>query len=165
MPTWLQVLGGLSGLLMCTIGVIYFWDRYFRTRRSSSIDHDLSDLQKHSWSLKDRLDLESRLTRIESKVATVEEKLAVTAEMHDELMKVMANILHSPHRPELDRLLEKIARGERLNDAELMFATCWLEEIASSKSSGISTGEQSVAGTLLAMLISKYKNLPAENRL
>lgn len=68
----------------------------------------------------------------------------------------MANILHSQHRPELDRLLEKIDRGERLTDAELMFAREWLWEIITApESEGVTQGDKVSAGDIYASLTVK----------
>jgi hypothetical protein len=70
----------------------------------------------------------------------------------------MANVLHSPHRPELDRLLEKLNRGEQLTDAELMFAKDYLWQIVLA-TEGVSKGEQAIAGDLYAVLTVKYSQL------
>lgn len=68
----------------------------------------------------------------------------------------MANILHSPHRPELDRLLDKIDRGEELTDAELVFARDWLWEIITAKEGeGVSQGDKVSAGDIYASITVK----------
>lgn len=72
----------------------------------------------------------------------------------------MPNVLHSPHRPELDRLLDKIDRGEELTDAELAFAKDWLWEIVTAKE-GVSKGEQAIAGDIYSSLTMKAEKREA----
>lgn len=102
------------------------------------------------WTLADRLALEKRLVQIESEIAN-------QRELHDILERLMAKVLHSPHRPELDRLLEKVDSGNLLTDAEVMFLTDWLHEIATDRAT--SKGEQTAAFILLALINSRYKQL------
>lgn len=107
-----------------------------------------SQLALLGWTLADRLALEKRLV-------TIENEQANQREIHDVLERLMAKVLHSPHRPELDRLLEKVDDGRLLTDAEVMFLTDWLHEIATDNET--SKGEQTAASILLALINSRYK--------
>lgn len=74
----------------------------------------------------------------------------------------MANILHSPHRPELDRLLEKIDRGECLTDDELKFAQRWLWEIiTASEEDGVTQGDKVTAGDIYSSITVKGEHREA----
>jgi hypothetical protein len=155
MPTWLQYLVGAAAVVNCAIGAAYFIDKYFRTRKAVERDSQVSQLkfglESGSWKVNERVELERRLSLIESDVRMLKE-------LNDLREKIMANVLHSPHRPELDRLLEKLNRGEQLTDAELMFAKDYLWQIVSA-TEGVSKGEQAIAGDLYAVLTVKYKQL------
>lgn len=159
MPIWLVILlavvASLTSLIGAAIGLAYFFDKYFKSRKQSDKEvieaRTTLKLESGSWTTADRIELERRLGMIEGDVKMLME----ISELRE---KIMANVLHSPHRPELDRLLEKLNRGEQLSNAELMFAKDWLWEIASAPPDcGISKGEQAVAGDLYAMLTVKYK--------
>lgn len=68
----------------------------------------------------------------------------------------MANILHSLHRRELDRLLEKIDRGQELTNEELATAREWLWEIITAgDGEGVSQGDKVSAGDIYASLTIK----------
>lgn len=143
MPTWLQI---TLAVITSAIGVTYFFDKYFRTRKASERDEQMKGLTDRSWTPQQRVDLEHRLGLIEREVAILKE----TQELRE---KIMANILHSPHRPELDRLLEKIDRGEPLTDGELMFARQWLWEIiTAAEDEGVSQGDKVSAGDIYASI-------------
>ena len=103
-----------------------------------------------SWTLADRLALEKRLTLIEAEQAS-------QRELHDVMERLMAKVLHSPHRPELDRLLEKIDEGRGLTDAEVMFVVDWLHDILND--AGATRSEKTAAGILLALINRKYKQI------
>lgn len=152
MPVWLQVLAALASLLVCGQSTVYFWNRFFRTKRSSDIDTTLDSLKGGTWTPAERILLEHRLTKIEGSIMML-------LELHELREKIMANILHSPHRPELDKLLEKINDGTELSDAELMWAKQWLWEIVKAvPGDDVTKGEQSVAGDLYASISVKYKH-------
>jgi hypothetical protein len=75
----------------------------------------------------------------------------------------MPNILHSPNRPELDRLLDKIDRGEQLTNAELMFAKEWLWEIITAPNGeGVSQGDKVSAGDIYSSLTTKEEHARRE---
>lgn len=66
------------------------------------------------------------------------------------------NAPNSPHRLELDRLLEKIDHGKPLTDDEMVFAKELLWEIITApEAEGISKGEKSLAGDIYAGLVKR----------
>src|SRR5260370_39731413 len=115
MPTWLLIVNTVIGALLGLASLTLIWDKFFRTRTGSQLETSLDSLKVHSWTLQERLNLEHRLTDIER-------KLSMLTKIHEVLEQYMAQILHSPHRQELDRLLEKIGDRKELTNAELMFA-------------------------------------------
>lgn len=149
--SWLPT---ILSLLVAALS-LYFSLRRDRDRgRRELVDDTRADTKTETgltllgWTLADRLALEKRLVQIESEVAN-------QRELHDILERLMAKVLHSPHRPELDRLLEKVDSGNQLTDAEVVFLTDWLHEIATDKST--SKGEQTAASILLVLINSRYK--------
>lgn len=100
------------------------------------------------WTLADRLTLEKRLV-------TIENEQDNQRELHDMLERMLAKVLHSPHTPALDRLLEKVMAGQELTDAEFMFLTDWIDEIANDPEIG--TGKQGIASIFLALVNSNRK--------
>ncbi len=148
MPTWLLIVNTVIGALLGVASLTLIWDKFFRTRTGSQLETSLDSLKVHSWTLPERLNLEHRLTDIEK-------ELSMLTEIHEVLEQYMAKILHSPHRQELDRLLEKIEGREELTNAELMFALDWLYEIAEDKAAA--KGERNLAAGLIAILSVKAK--------
>lgn len=145
-PIWLTyvlLIGSLAGYV---IGVISFFDRRKRELRTD-LKSD-AGLELLGWSLPERLALEKRLAVIESEVAN-------QRELQEVLERMMAKVLHSPHRPELDRLLEKIDYGARLSDEEVNCVSDWLHAILNDPN--LTKGEQTAASILLVLLNSKYK--------
>lgn len=70
----------------------------------------------------------------------------------------MPNILHSPARPELDRLLDKLNRGERLNESEFTWASQWLQEIICAKENeGVTQGDKVTAGEVYIGLLRRHE--------
>lgn len=77
------------------IGAVYFFDKYFRTRRASERDKTIDELVRRVGALEGKqatsqqlIDAEHRLGRIESDVLVLKETAALRE-------KIMANILHS----------------------------------------------------------------------
>lgn len=66
----------------------------------------------------------------------------------------MSQMLHSPHRPRLDVLLDKNARDERLTDDEAMSLVDLLQKLIDSKE--LSGNEEAGARMLIAVTIGKY---------
>jgi hypothetical protein len=144
-PLWLTYLllaGSLTGYI---IGVLTFFDRRKRDIKTDSKSEASVELM--GWSLDDRLALERRLTSIEREVSNQKE-------LHDVLEKMMARVLHSPHRPDLDRLLEKIDDGKILTPQEVKLISDWLGDVASDPA--VTKGEQTAASILLALVNAKY---------
>lgn len=67
----------------------------------------------------------------------------------------MSQMLHSPHRPRLDKLLDKNARNERLSDEEAEQLIDLLGKLIESKE--LSGNEEAGARMLIAVTIAKYE--------
>lgn len=104
MPLWqkaLLVMGGLCTLVTCAIGVAYFLDKYFQSRKAYARDTALKDCTARILALEGQaptrqqlIDAEHRLSRIESDVMVLKE----TQELRE---KFNAMILQrNPRRPE-----------------------------------------------------------------
>lgn len=68
--------------------------------------------------------------------------------------KNMSTLLHSPHRPILDRLLEKNQMGVRLTDDEAQQLVDLLQKLIDSQE--LSRDELGFANMLLAVTVAKY---------
>ena len=68
--------------------------------------------------------------------------------------KQMSTLLHSPHRPSLDVLLEKNTKGESLTEKEAERLVELLQNLIKEKD--ISTNEVSYATMLMAVTVAKY---------
>jgi len=151
--SWLPT---IISLLVAGAALYLSWLTYRdRKRRQLVIDtkadaDEQAGLTLLGWTLADRLALERRLVVIETEQARQQE-------LHEVLERLMAKVLHSPHRPELDRLLELVYDGKQLTDAQVMFLVDWLDEIANDSS--ISKGEQTAASILLGLISSRYKDI------
>lgn len=69
--------------------------------------------------------------------------------------KQMSQLLHSPHRPVLDRLLDKNNAGEPLTDHEAQQLVSLLQKLIDS--SELSPNEVSWATMLMAVTVAKYE--------
>lgn len=69
--------------------------------------------------------------------------------------KQMSQLLHSPHRPKLDQLLDKNTSGEGLTDREANQLVGLLQKLIDSKE--LSTDEISWATMLMAVTVAKYR--------
>ena len=148
-PPWLQVIIAIGALVGYGVGIVTLLDRRKR-ERAADVKEDAKTDEKVNllgWTLADRLALEARLVAIEREQISQKELYAL-------LEKMMANVLHSPHRPELDRLLEKIDRGDGLTNAEYLFLTDWLHQIATDPA--VSKGEQTAASILLVLVHKRH---------
>lgn len=68
--------------------------------------------------------------------------------------KQMSTMLHSPHRPTLDLLLDKNARGESLTKDEAIQLIELLQKMIESKD--LSSNEEAGARMLIAVTVGKY---------
>ena len=74
----------------------------------------------------------------------------------------MPNILHSPQRPELDRILKKIELRQYLTDEEVTLAKEWLWEIITAKDGeGVSQGDKVTAGDIYSSLVPRIERREA----
>ena len=88
----------------------------------------------------------------ERRLTTLETKIEV---FWSSMGKAAANILHSPHRPELDGLLERYQDGQ-LGREDLTRLVIWLTEIEGDKSGEYNHGERFAAATLRTTIIHRY---------
>lgn len=68
--------------------------------------------------------------------------------------KEIGSMLHSPHRAELDRLIERNAKREKLNERELKRFAELLQELAEDQE--LSRGEQTAAVMLKAAILARH---------
>lgn len=88
---------------------------------------------------------ERRLTSVETKVSLY----------WGAVEKQMSAMLHSPHRPTLDVLLDKNARDERLSHDEAESLVDLLQKLIDSKE--LTGNEEAGARMLIAVTIGKYE--------
>lgn len=69
--------------------------------------------------------------------------------------KNTSQLLHSPHRPALDELLDKNLRGERLSTDEACRLAHLLQKLIDSNE--LSGDEKAIANQLMAVTVGKYK--------
>lgn len=69
--------------------------------------------------------------------------------------KQMSQMLHSPHRPTLDVLLDKNARGDRLSHDEAVSLVELVQKLIDSKE--LSGNEEAGARMLISVTIGKYE--------
>lgn len=100
-----------------------------------------------SFMFKGHLKLRDAVAELKERIKTLEVVWALTG-------KQIAKALHSPHTPELDRLLEKFW-SEQIERHEITDLIKRLIELNEDKSSP--HGERVAAGLLLGQLVGKYK--------
>lgn len=88
---------------------------------------------------------------LESDVAVIKKQVALFWAIVE---KEIGNMLHSPHRAELDRLIEKNARREQLEDKELERMSELLQEIIEDEKA--SAGEKSGAIVYKAAVLARH---------
>lgn len=121
MPTWaIALLSSLgTGLLFFLLNLGK--DRLIPKSQADTANeltrlHGTQDrLKDDVLSVDERVKLEGRLTRIETRIDHIE---GAQTDFLKFLEKVYIPLAHSPHTPDLDRLLEKRDRGEELTAAE-----------------------------------------------
>lgn len=75
--------------------------------------------------------------------------------------KEIGSMLHSPHREELDKLIERIARGERLGTNGLRRFTVLIDEILGDPDT--TPGEHTGATLYKAAVLSRYPDIVADH--
>jgi len=93
----------------------------------------------------------TEIADILKRVTVIETKLDL---YWNSVERQMSQMLHSPHRPTLDVLLDKNARDERLTDDEAMSLVDLLQKLIDSKE--LSGNEEAGARMLIAVTIGKY---------
>lgn len=131
MPGWMiSVLSSLAvGLILFLLGKVTFKSSAEQAKDIAGQAKDIKALQEvvnsiknDSWSTKDRVDLETRLVRLDERISRLIEEVDFTKTSHQEFLRLLERALipvaHSPHTPELDALLEKRDRGDDLTAEE-----------------------------------------------
>lgn len=124
MPVWLPSLFVSLGVgvILFLLNRITFKSSAQVTDAINRIDECILQLKKDSWTLEQRVALETRLVRSDERIIRLIEEVDFTKTSHQEFLRLLERALipvaHSPHTPELDRLLEKRDRGEELTAEE-----------------------------------------------
>lgn len=119
----------VSGLVSIGVGLIFLLIAKFTLKSSAEVAQELqklrdavAQLQKDGWSTDDRVALGEKLARHDILLTAIRAEVDFTKTSHQEFLRLLERALipvaHSPHTPELDRLLEKRDRGEQLTVAE-----------------------------------------------
>jgi hypothetical protein len=122
--------GWLTSLLVSlAVGLILLLLSKLTTKSSADFAGDIKelqgqvkDLQKDLPTTEGEVQLERRLTLIEAGVKQLQIEVDFTITSHQEFLRLLERafipVAHSPHTPELDRLLDKRENGEELSTEE-----------------------------------------------
>ena len=136
-PDWQPTVTLLVAIAGVTLGIINA--RYMRNRdQSTDWDRHIEELQK-------------AVAELEADSRVVKKQVALFWWVVE---KGIGNMLHIPHRAELDRLIEKNARRERLEPKEVKRFAELLQEIAEDEQ--VSHGEQTAAVILKAAVLARH---------
>lgn len=143
-----ELLVTIGGVVSVVVSVSTFFRNHFTSKDTATKDFNRAqlDAQRASELSKIFLEYERRFTKLE-----------VQAELFYKVIeKDIGDMLHSPHRPELDKLIEKnndkeqeLTRNEAIRFVQL------LEEILDHE--GPTTGERFGITALKASLISRFE--------
>lgn len=122
----------LLTLIGCTISVLSYRKKQFVPTEIVELKGDLGELQ--------------------GQVSVLEKQMGL---FWGVVEKQMSQLLHSPHRPRLDQLLDKNTRGESLTDREADQLVNLLQKLIESKE--LSSEEVSWATLLMAVTVAKYR--------
>lgn len=89
---------------------------------------------------------------ISARLSVIEKQVALFWSIVE---KQMSAVLHSPHRKELDKLLDKNSSGERLTQVEATELVNLIQKLIDSGE--LSTDEKTGAIMMMAAVASKYK--------
>lgn len=98
------------------------------------------------------VELKGELAQVQSDVAVIQKQVGLFWSL---LEKNMSQLLHSPHRPKLDRLLEKNISGEGLSRQEAVQLVGLLQKLIDGGE--LARDEASWATLLMAVTVAKYK--------
>lgn len=129
MPSWVGI------VISATMSIIVFVYTISRNRQ-----HDDTDLRKEIG------DLQSRMVALETKISVFWRGVSFSA----------AQVLHSPHNPELDELIEKF-QHDQIDDQELRKFKGMLGEIAKDDSNKL---HQKAARDVLTLIRVRYEINP-----
>jgi hypothetical protein len=121
MPPWL-----ISGLVSLGVGVvvglIMFGVNRLTTKSAANLAGEIEQLKKSAFSVEEKITLEHRLTKFETSLANIEDECEFTRDAQRDFLRLLEKafipVAHSPHTPELDRLLDKRNEGHDLNSEE-----------------------------------------------
>jgi hypothetical protein len=149
MPIWLQIAGAVWIILQGTITV---WSGFFRTKSGATTDlelekrfSELKQVREHRFS-----ELELKLER---RFGEIETSIQVQKVLQGNLEKLMAQLLHSPHTPELDDMLAKVISGE-MTECEAPQTIAALRQVYNNQKE--SSGRRVIAAVLIASINARY---------
>lgn len=104
------------------VGIIMLLINKLTTKGAAQISADIAELKRDGWTTDQKINLEKRLTLLEEIAKTLKSEVDFTKTSHQEFLRLLEKALipvaHSPHTPELDRLLDKRNEGIELSAAE-----------------------------------------------
>lgn len=122
----------ITGIIGGILGVLAYFQRRYTPTALVGINEDITDLRGEVEVLKKQMGL-----------------------FWGVVEKQMSQLLHSPHRPILDKLLDKNSAGEPLSDQEARHLVNLLQKLIDS--SELSPNEVSWATMLMAVTVAKYE--------
>src|SRR5688572_21281696 len=126
-PSWYSWLPSL--IIPIVVGLVMIWLNKLTTKNNAEIainfkvlEKRLGEVEKDSWTTSEKVALESRLVRFEERQVRLIQEVDFTKTSHTEFLRLLEKALipvaHSPHTPELDRLLDKRDQGQELTSDE-----------------------------------------------
>lgn len=100
------------------------------------------------------VELKEELGKVQGDIQVLQKQVSLFWNLAE---RQMSQLLHSPHRPRLDKLLDKNLRGEELTQKEAVQLVDLLQKLIDSKV--LDGNEVSWAVWLMAVTVGKY-NLP-----
>jgi hypothetical protein len=167
MPPWLiSLLVSLAGIL-----VVFVLNK-LTTKSAASFALDIKtlqdqvrDLEKNAPTTEEEVILERRLTIVETGVKQLQTEVDFTKTSHVEFLRLLEKalipVVHSPHTPDLDALLEKRYSGEPLTEEEMVQLLEGLKERAEATDDA---GKRSAMLTLRAVLLTRYRKQQRESK-
>lgn len=123
-PPWLiSLLVSLSvGVILFLLNRVTFKSSADLTTSITGLTNRIDELEKDVPTTEQRVQLEGRLTRFDEQLKHLQSEVDFTKTSHKEFLRLLERALipvaHSPHTPELDRLLERRDEGEDLSAEE-----------------------------------------------
>lgn len=132
MTITLQHISILFALIACGLGLLSY-------RKKQFVPIEISELK-------------DELGEVKGEVAVLQKQMSLFWSVVEKQMSVL---LHSPHRPRLDKLLDKNTSGEGLTENEAQQLVSLLQKLIDSQE--LSRDEISWATMLMAVTVAKYQ--------